>query len=336
LTNRARVVTKPRFASLFMVDVLNLALPFFGLILLGFGSGRLFPLPERELGWLNFFIFYIALPPLFFQLISRTPFEQLANGRFVLATTTSTALTFALSFLLCFWLRGKASEATIAGTVGGYANIGYLGPGLTLAALGSQATVPTALIFTFDSIFLFSAVPFLMALSGVEKKSAAETALLVLRRVVTHPFIIATALGVLAAWAHVRPPVALDRMLEVLMNAAAPCALFTLGVTVALRPLKRVPPDVPALVAIKLIVHPLIAWTLLSLAGNFDPVWVYTAVLMASLPTALNAFVMAKQYNVYVQQASAGILVSTLASFVTVTTLMYLVQHKLLAPNLFH
>ena len=57
---------------------------------------------------------------------------------------------------------------------------------------------------------------------------------------------------------------------------------------------------------------------------------------MASLPTALNAFVMAKQYNVYVQQASAGILVSTLASFVTVTTLMYLVQHKLLAPNLFH
>jgi len=159
------------------------------------------------------------LPPLFFQLISRTPFEQLANGRFVLATTMSTALVFALSFLLCFWLRGKASQATIAGTVGGYANIGYLGPGLTLAALGSQATVPTALFFTFDSIFPFSAVPFLMALSGVEKKSAAETALLVLRRVVTHPFIIATALGVLAAWAHVRPPVALDRMLEVLMNA---------------------------------------------------------------------------------------------------------------------
>jgi malonate transporter and related proteins len=49
-----------------MVDVLNLALPFFGLILLGFASGRLFPLPERELGWLNFFIFYIALPPLLF------------------------------------------------------------------------------------------------------------------------------------------------------------------------------------------------------------------------------------------------------------------------------
>jgi len=267
-----------------MVDVLNLALPFFGLILLGFASGRLFPLPERELGWLNFFIFYIALPPLFFQLISRTPFEQLANGRFVLATALSTALAFALSFLLCFWLRGKASEATIAGTVGGYANIGYLGPGLTLAALGSQATVPTALIFTFDSHFSVfgGAVPD-GALRRREEEYRRNRASSLLVPRLTHPFIIATALGVLAAWAHVRPPVALDRMLEVLMNAAAPCALFALGVTVALRPLKRVPPDVPALVAIKLIVHPLIAWTLLSLIGNFDPVWVYTAVLMASL-----------------------------------------------------
>ena len=319
-----------------MTDVLNLALPFFGLILIGFASGRLFPLPERELGWLNFFIFYIALPPLFFQLISRTPFEQLANLRFVLTTALSTALTFTLAFLLCFMLRRKFSDAAIAGTVGGYANVGYLGPGLTLAALGPPATVPTALIFTFDSIFLFSIVPFLMAISGVEKGSLAETARRVLFRVATHPFIVATALGVFAAWAQVRPPVALDRMLEVLMNAAAPCALFTLGVTLALRPLKRVPWDVPGLVLIKLVIHPLIAWMLLSLVGNFDPVWVYTAVLMASLPTALNSFVMAKQYNVYVQQASAGVLVSTLASFFTVTALMYLVQHKLLAPSLFH
>ena len=57
---------------------------------------------------------------------------------------------------------------------------------------------------------------------------------------------------------------------------------------------------------------------------------------MASLPTALNDFVMAKQYNVYVQQLSGTILVSTTASVVTVTTLMYLVQHRMLAPSLFH
>jgi len=319
-----------------MAEVLSLALPFFGLIVLGFVSGRIARMPESGLAWLNFFILYIALPPLFFQLVSRTPFEQLANPRFVLATTTATALTFALALGVGMWLRrGNLPEATIAGIVGAYANVGYMGPGLTLAAFGTAAAVPTALIFTFDSTFFFAAVPFLMALSGVERKSRIETALTVVQRVFTHPFIVATIVGVFFAWLQVRPPAWIDKLLDYLANAAAPCALFTLGVTVALRPLERVPSEIPILVGIKLFIHPLVAWILLSAFGGFDPVWVYTAVLMAALPPALNAYIMARQYDAYVTYASGGVLVGTIASIVTVTAMLYVVRNGLLVPNLF-
>lgn len=247
-------------------------------------------------------------------MVSRTPFEQLVNPRFIFTTTFSTFCCFALCIAIGLWMRkGNLAEAAIAGVSGAYANVGYLRPGLTLATLGSNAAVPTALIFTFDSTLFFAAAPFLMEFSGVEKTSPVKTVLLIARRVVTHPFIIATALGALAAWLQVRPPKAIDRMIEVLSNAAAPCALFALGVTVALRPFKRVSSDVTLLVLMKLLVHPLIVWMLLSLVGGFDPIWVYTSILMASLPTALNAFVMARQYNVYVQQSSSAILVSTIA-----------------------
>jgi malonate transporter and related proteins len=320
-----------------MADVLSLALPFFGLILLGFASGRFARLPESGLAWLNYFIIYIALPPLFFQLVSRTPFEQLANGRFILVTTLSTAVTFYLAIGVGLWLRrGNLPEATIAGIVGGYANVGYMGPGLTIAALGSAAAVPTALIFTFESTFFFAAVPFLMALSGVERESGLRMTLDVLRRVFTHPFIVATILGVIFAGLQIRPPAAVDKILDYLANAAAPCALFTLGVTVALRPLANVPREIPILVTIKLILHPLIAWVLLSAVGGFEPVWVYTALLMASLPPALNAYVMARQYDVYIAQSSAGILIGTLASIVTVTALLYMIQRGMIAADLFH
>jgi predicted permease len=319
-----------------MTDVLSLALPFFGLILLGFASGRFARLPESGLAWLNYFIIYIALPPLFFQLVSRTPFEQLANVRFVLATTLSTAITFYLAIGVGLWLRrGNLPEATIAGIVGGYANVGYMGPGLTIAALGSAAATPTALIFTFESTFFFAAVPFLMALSGVERESGFRMTLDVLRRVFTHPFIVATMLGVVFAAFQARPPAAVDKVLDYLANAAAPCALFTLGVTVALRPLANVPSEIPVLVGIKLILHPLIAWVMLSAFGGFEPVWVYTALLMASLPPALNAYVMARQYDVYIAQSSAGILIGTLASIVTVTALLYMLQHGMIAADLF-
>src|ERR1700694_2590588 len=75
-----------------MADILSLALPFFGLIFLGFGSGWLVKLPEGGLSWLNFFIIYIALPALFFELVSRTPIDQIANWSFVLTTTRSKEL----------------------------------------------------------------------------------------------------------------------------------------------------------------------------------------------------------------------------------------------------
>jgi predicted permease len=320
-----------------MAEVIGLALPFFGLILLGFASGWFMRLPEAGLAWMNYFIIYIALPPLFFQLVSRTPFEQLANARFLVAVMISTVLTFAIAVLIGLWLRkGKLAEATIAGTLGAYANVGYMGPGLTLAALGSAATVPTALIFTVDSTFFFAAVPFLMALSGKEKRSIAKTALDVIFRVFTHPFIVATLLGIFFAWLQIRPPAAVERVLDYLANASAPCALFALGVTVALRPMQKIPDELPVLVSVKLFLHPLIAWLVLSAFGGFEPVWIYTAVLMAALPSALSAFVMAKQYNVYIQQASGGVLISTLASIVTVTLLLYLIQNGLIRADLFH
>ena len=145
-------------------------------------------------------------------------------------------------------------------------------------------------------------------------------------RVVTHPFNVATAIGVAASYLHVSLPIAADQIVTWLSGAAAPCALFILGVTVALRPLSRLPREVPALVFIKLVLHPLIAWMLLSLLGDFGPAWTYAAIIMAALPPALNIFVISTQYNVGVERASACVLIGTLASMVTLTSVLYLIK----------
>ena len=63
-------------------------------------------------------------------------------------------------------------EATLAGLSGAYGNIGYMGPGLALAVLGSKAAAPTALIFCCDSIFLFTIVPLLIALTDGKHPAA--------------------------------------------------------------------------------------------------------------------------------------------------------------------
>ena len=91
----------------------------------------------------------------------------------------------------------------------------------------------------------------------------------------------------------------------------------------------------PVLIAIKLVAHPLLVWALLSAAGDFGRIWTFTAVLMASLPPALNVFVMASQYQVYVERASGLILIGTICSVVTVTGLLFVIAFGTVPYNLF-
>src|ERR1700761_3753321 len=84
-----------------MVAVLNLALPYFGLIFIGYACGRAKGLPEQGLAWMNFFLLYVSLPALMFMITSKTPFEELNNPPFLIATTLGTMTAFTLAMVAC-------------------------------------------------------------------------------------------------------------------------------------------------------------------------------------------------------------------------------------------
>jgi predicted permease len=310
-----------------MVDILNLALPYFGLIFIGFACGKAKGLPEQGLAWMNFFLLYVSLPALLFGIMSKTPFEELNNPPFLIATTLGTSSAFVLA-LFAGRLIGRLPlrEATLAGLSGAYGNIGYMGPGLALAVLGAKAAAPTALIFCCDSIFLFTIVPLLIALTDREHPSIWYTLGIAARQIVLNPLIMSACAGALAAALHLHLPVAIDKTVLFLQNAAAPTALFVLGVTVALRPFGRVPWEVPGVIAIKLLIHPLVVFGLMLLLGPFAQPWAATAVLMASLPPALNVFVIARQNDTWIEPASVAVLIGTFASVVTLTSVMWALQ----------
>jgi predicted permease len=314
-----------------MLSIINLALPFFGVIFIGFACGKWRRIPDEGLAWMNVFILYVALPALFFRILSQTPLEQLVQIDFIMATTLATASAFTLAFIIGLFLRrGRIGDATLAGVAGGFGNVGYMGPGLALAAVGPDASVPVALIFCFDALLVFVMVPLLMALSGTSDTSIGRALQDVVRSIAFNPLLIAAGLGAAAAAVRFEPPVALDRLLQFLYTSAAPCALFALGVTFALRPVGRMFPDVPLLAGVKLVGHPLIVLALLQMLGPFSATWIGTAVLMASLPPALTAYVFARQYGIWIEHASSVVLFGTLGSVVTLTLVMWIVQSEFL------
>ena len=211
-----------------------------------------------------------------------------------------------------------------------YGNIGYIVPGLR-SHLGAQRGAGGA-IFCFDNISSFRSSPFSF-LAGTERKALAHRLVPSCKNHL-HPFILPPR-SASPRLQSFQPPVALDRLMQFLQNAAAPCALFALGVTVALRPLRRMPWEVPIVLAVKLIIHPVMALLFLSLLGPVSDVWVYTALLMTALPPALNVFIMARQYDTWVEQASSSVLFGTLGSVVTLTSVMWLMKTGRLPVQLF-
>ena len=319
-----------------MYEILTLILPLFGLIVIGFVTARLTKRPLDEMGWLNVFIIYVALPALFFKLLSTTPVDKLASWSFIGTNIGVTFGIFLLTLAIGYIASGRRlGDATMQGLAGSYGNIGYMGPALAILAFGEQAAVPVALIFCFENILHFVNAPALMAVSGERRGSVGALVVGVLKSIVLHPFIIATAVGVSAAFLSFQPPAPIANLIAYLAQAAAPCALFAMGVTLALRPLRRVPVELSYLVPMKLIVHPAAMYLALGWAGDFDPIWVFTAVLLAALPTATNVFVIAQQYGVWVERVSATILLTTILSVFTVSALLYGIKTGAMPADVF-
>ncbi|MSP47520.1 MAG: AEC family transporter, partial [Xanthobacteraceae bacterium] len=178
-----------------MIDVLNLALPYFGLIFLGFACRRFKTIPYKGLAWMDFFVVYLSLPALFYRILARTLFEQFNNVRFILAVTLGTFLVLVLSFCVALAIRRNLAESAIAALAGAYGNIGYMGPGLALATVGAQAAAPVALIFCFETLLFFALLPAMMALARPTYRGAARVIFEVARKILLHPFVVATALG---------------------------------------------------------------------------------------------------------------------------------------------
>jgi predicted permease len=309
-----------------MIEIATVILPFFGLIAFGFGATRLMQLPAQGVSGLNLFVYYFAMPAWFFQLVATTPFDEIEHWSFLIATTFATYCAFAIAFSFGALLnRGNVPDATIEGLVGSYANIGYMAPALTVSALGPAAGAATALVFAFDHAMLFTIVPLMMALGGTARTNGSTMGRDILRRVFLHPFIVAAVAGLLFSWSGLGVPAPISGILVFLASAAAPVALFAVGASLAQKQLGKVTVEMPLLLIVKLVVHPLIVYMLLSWIGGFDRTWLFAAVLMAALPPAANVLALAQKYESYREQSVTAILLGTAVSVVTVTVAVSLI-----------
>jgi malonate transporter and related proteins len=232
---------------------------------------------------------------------------------------------FAVVFGLSRILDGRGAAAAGAhATASTVSNLGFLGPPLMLAFLGERGAGPLAMAILAEIMVLLSLGAGVM---GGSRGAGAGVGSLVLRGTVLNPVLVAIMLGAALAATGVAPPVPLDHFLGVLGGAAAPTALFALGGALALQRTDRATAlSAAAITVAKLVACPVVVWFVLARLLRVEPFWVQAGVLLASLPSAGNVYVVAQRYAADADRVSAAIVLSTTVSVMTVPVTAWLIM----------
>ena len=303
----------------------NIALPVFGIILAGYLVGRLRLLGEGSSQALNGFAYWVALPALLLLSMTRVPIAEVLNLPFIAAFVGGTVLTFVVSVGAGALIFANRPDARIMqGLAAVFANAGYLGVPLFLTAFGAERALPAIIAMVLSAAFTMGSGVALVEIGRSQAANWRHVAADVTRALFGNPLVVAPFFGLALRALGIVLPGPLETFLGLLGGAAAPCALFALGLFLVGTRLRANLREVGWITLLKLVGQPAITWVLAVPLLHLEPFWANSAVLLSALPTAALVFTLAQQYEIYVERASSAILVTTALSVLTVPLILVL------------
>ncbi len=306
-----------------MQAIFNVALPIFGVILAGLLAGRWRILGGEATAALNAFVSYFALPVLFFGTLARTPVRAVLDPKLMLGFGLVVLATFALGMLSTrLAVKGSLARMSLQGIAASWGNVGYMGVPLCLAAFGEAGLPPAMLAVIVTSIIAMVFGVMLIELEVAAGHGPVVTFLNAAWNVARNPLPLSIGAGIVWSGLALPLPTPVEKWLDLLGAAASPCALFAIGLFLSDKSVRHGLAEAGLATLIKLLVQPLLAAVVLPYFIDLKSVAGQAALVMASLPTAANAFVLAKQFDIQVEQNTASVLLSTGFSVLTVSALL--------------
>lgn len=296
---------------------LEAVLPIAALIGVGFAFARFGLFDTAMASAINRFVFMLAVPALLFRLISGVDFSQF-EWLLLFGYLAVEIAVYAAGFAVARLIYGRPPlESLMIGMAATFPNHVFFVLPIAMALYGESAAFPIVAMITVDAIIIHSGT--LLILDAVSGRAGGTSIPGVLRKMALNPQIMGIGLGLVAALAAFELPTGLDVFTRFTGNAAAPAALFALGVILSAQPPPQRPSVALVISAMKLGLQPLLAWLVIVELLAVAPAWSDPALLVTAGPAGAMPFVLALQYGVPVRVISRVIIWTTVAALVTVT-----------------
>jgi len=311
-----------------MLAIINVILPIFALMGLGYGAVRFRLFPADGIKSLIAFVNNFATPCLLFYSLVTSDFRAAFNIAIIGPYYLGAVVCFALGIVIALKVFGnRPGEAVSVGFSGTFTNTVLVGLPIMTRAYGQDALATTLSIIGLHGAILLTVGMVTMELMRRDGAPLGKTLLTAVKRVGSNPLIWGIAAGMIGYFSGLQLVEPAEAFFVMMSSAVVPAALF--GIGGALNEFKLSDNWKQALVAslIKLIVHPAIAYALMIWVLHVPMDIARYGILLAAMPAGINVYVFATYYNRGVSVAANTILIATVASAATISIWLLILGH---------
>ena len=294
------------------MQIIATIIPIFIIILVGWIVYHRGFLPEGFVVPANRLVYYVAMPAMIFQSVTRSNLKAWFNPRATALTLIALVGTYLFAWGVSRMMRQDRATAGTFIQSCGHGNLVYIGLAVAYYFLGEEGMARGSLIAGF--MFIAQNLCSVMALQYYAPKGGKRFGPWgYLKSITRNPVILSVAAGLLVSLAGLPIPEILRRSLSIISSLALPMALLIIGASLSPERIRFFGATALATAAIKLLVMPAVGWGLYLFfkvpASDMLP----GLILLAS-PTATVTYVLAKEMNGDSDLAVAAISVNTLLS----------------------
>ena len=303
-----------------MLAVFLQTLPFFAVIGLGYGAGRVGFFPPEATAWLTKFVFFFALSAMLFGFSASMSLGDIFDPRAAAAYLWGCGVVYLIALGVAMIRLRPLSEAAMEAHTAIIGNTGFLGVPMLVLLMGPQAAGTVILVLVIDLIVFSSLLTILLTLLR-EGRISPDLPRVIGMGLAKNPMVVAMALGLLWSSSGYPLPGPVAATMTLLGAAATPGALFAIGASLAGKRAERL--HVAGWLSFaKLVLHPLAVGVAALWVFKVEPFAAGVLVSAAALPVAGNVYILAQHYGVAVARVSASIRISTALSVLTLPVII--------------
>jgi malonate transporter len=306
-----------------ILHIANVVVPVFGVIAVGYVCAWSGLLRERVAEGVSDYVYTIAIPLLIFRTLAEAELPSVSPWGYWGVYFFGAAAAWGSAQLFAVLAFGRnAREAIVYGLTSAQSNIVLIGIPLVLSAVGPAGAVPLFLLVAVNLPVVMTTASLMMEATGAGLSRAAV--LSVARNLATNLVLIGFAAGLATQLIGIKPSGAPKAVIDLIAQSSVPCALFAMGLALRRHGLLGDFKISAMIATLKLLVHPLIVWLLVTYVVPLPPVFAAVAVLFAAMPSGINAYLLAERFGVGVPAATGAVTLSTMLSLLTISFWMWL------------